>query len=492
MSAPLSSAIASRTAVPVVSLDPRRWWALGIVLVAQFMYIVDLFIVNIAVPSIQKGIHASFAQAQLIIALYSLSYAVLLITGGRMGDIFGRKRTFLLGLAGFTLSSAYCGLAPTAGVLIVARILQGASGAFMTPQVVALIQVSFPAQERSRAFAVFGTVLGLAGIVGQGLGGVLLQANLFGLGWRPIFLMNVPPGLIAFCCALFLLREVRAEQQHRLDLVGVALLSSGLFLLVYPLVQGRDAGWPLWIVALLILSLPLLGGFIFYERWKMIQQSAPLLDLALFKDRAFVVGLLVTLTFYVCLQPFFLVLTLYLQIGLGDPPVTAGFTFLPMSVGFFLASTLSSKLTPLLGRALVLIGAVVMGVTMALLAGTVFFAPRTLIGSLLIPLILLSGFGQGWLVSPLITIILERVQNRHAGAASGVLLTMQQVAGSLGIALIGIIFFSLLSSHSKMIPLAQQYTHAFVISALYLTALLCATVLLVLFLPRQKAQMAKR
>ncbi|HLG75413.1 MAG TPA: MFS transporter [Ktedonobacteraceae bacterium] len=480
---------AAKNITTAVAYDPRRWLALAVLLAAQFMYILDIFIVNIALPSIQATLHASFGQAQLVVALYLLAYSVVLITGGRLGDLLGRKRMFVCGLLGFTLASGLCGLAPTPPFLILARVLQGVFGALMTPQVVAMIQVSFPTHERSTAFAIFGTVMGLAGIVGQVGGGVLVGINLFGLAWRPIFLVNVPVGALAFCAALPMLRESRASHVRHLDLVGVGLLSLGLLLLVYPLVVGQDAGWPVWTIVCLLLSLPVLGLFIGYERWKTMRDGSPLIDLELFRERAFVSGLLVTLTLYACLTPFSLVLSFFLQSGLRQTSLVAGLTFLPIAVGFFLASTLSSRVMPRLGRNILTLGTLIMGAGIVLTAVVVSIWGRLAAGYMFIPAFLLYGFGQGWLVAPLINIVLECIQHHHAGSASGVLLTMQQVAGSFGVAVIGILFFGVLRAQGKAINsamLSDHYAWAFVIALLYLAGLLVANLLLGFLLPRRR------
>ena len=226
--------------------DPRRWLTLVILLLAGFMNLLDVSIVNIAIPSIQRDLHASYADVQWALAGYTLAYALVLITGGRLGDTFGRKRLFLIGVAGFTIMSALCGAATGPGMLIGCRVAQGAMGAIMVPQVLAVIQVIFPPRERIKALAGFGVTAGLGTVSGPLLGGLLIQHNLFGLGWRPIFLINVPVGVIAFAASAVLVRESRVANPPRLDPVGVSLISAALLLLLYPLVEGRQLGWPLW------------------------------------------------------------------------------------------------------------------------------------------------------------------------------------------------------------------------------------------------------
>src|SRR5947209_5875431 len=233
------SARRPRATVPAAA-ERRRWLTLAVVLTAAFLGTLDFFIINLALPAIQADLHASFAQVQLVIAAYGLAYAVCLITGGRLGDIYGRKRVFLGGVAGFTAASVLCGLAPSPEALIAARVLQGVVAALLFPQVLSIIQVTFPAPERGRAFSVFGLAQGAASFSGIVLGGALVEADLFGLGWRPIFLVNLPIGLLTLAAGWVLVPESRSPTARRLDLGGVAVVTAALFLLVYPLVQGRE------------------------------------------------------------------------------------------------------------------------------------------------------------------------------------------------------------------------------------------------------------
>lgn len=285
----------------------RLWAGLMVMLTGAFMTIMDVMIVNVAIPSIRRDLGASFAEAELVVAGYSLAYAVALITGGRLGDIFGRRRMFLIGLMGFTVTSAACGLAPTPEGLIVARLLQGLAAAILFPQVFSLIRVTFAeARQRTTAFAVMGAVLGLAGIAGQLLGGVLVEADLWGLAWRPVFLVNIPVGLAAFIAAPRLIQESRSPEARHLDLAGVGLSAAGLGLLLYPLIEGREAGWPAWSIAMLLLSVPVLACFAIHQHRRSLRQASPLLETGLFRDRAFAIGMLLVLAFYSSLNAFFL------------------------------------------------------------------------------------------------------------------------------------------------------------------------------------------
>jgi len=447
-------------------IDRRRWLALAVVVAAPFMAIFDQFVVNVAVPTMQRDLHASFVQIQLVIAGYALAYAVTLITGGRLGDIAGRKRLFMLGMGGFTLASALCGLAPNGALLVGARVVQGFAAALMSPQVLSIIQVMFPPKERSGALSVYGAVIGLGSLAGQALGGLLIRANLFGLGWRTVFLVNIPIGVAALVAAAFLLGESRAPAARRLDLGGVAIITAGLFLLTFPLVEGRDAGWPLWAWLCLAASLPMLYGFVRFERWKMARDGAPLVALSLFRERAFVAGLLVALLYGAANPAMFFTLALYLQIGLHFSPLAAGLTFAPAPIGFFIAATLSARLVSRLGSRLIMLGLAMKAVAWAVIGVIVHRNGATLHGTQLLPFMFVEGFAAGWTTAPLIGVTLASIGHRDAGSASGVLITCQQIAGAMGVAIIGVVFFGVLASHAPavsagLVPdLQQQLTTA--------------------------------
>jgi EmrB/QacA subfamily drug resistance transporter len=329
--------------------DPRRWIALGVVLTAAFMVLLDISIVNVAIPSIQRNLGASFGQIQLVLAGYQLAYAVVLITGGRLGDIYGRKRLFMTGMTGFVLASAACGFARSPDMLVISRVVQGFVAALMFPQVLSTIQVVFPPRERAAAFGVFGAVIGMATIAGPLVGGLLIGTATDTDRWRWIFLVNLPIGIAALSLAWFLLRESRAPKAHRLDPVGVLLASAGLGLLTYPLVEGRDQGWPAWSFAMLVASIPVLVLFVLYERVKTRRDGSPLVELSMFRDRAFMTGTALSAFFFSAIPAFFLIFSITLQIGLGYTPLRAGLTTLPWSVATAFSSAMSVRLAPRLG-----------------------------------------------------------------------------------------------------------------------------------------------
>jgi EmrB/QacA subfamily drug resistance transporter len=428
--------------------DPRRWLTLVILLLAAFMNLLDVSIVNIAIPSIQRSLHASYADVQWALAGYTLAYALVLITGGRLGDTFGRKRLFLIGVTGFTIMSALCGAAQSPGMLIGCRVIQGAMGAIMVPQVLSVIQVIFPPAERIKALAGFGITAGLGTVSGPLLGGLLIQHNLFGLDWRPIFLINVPVGVLAVAASLVLIPESKAPRPPRLDPAGVALVSAALLLLLYPLVQGRQLGWPTWTFISMAASLPVLIAFVAYERAKSRKGGSPLVELSLFRDRAFSVGMGIAVAFFLGIASFGLVLTLFLQLGLGFTPLHAGLTFLPFSAGVLVSSGAAARLAPRFGRGVTMAGALVIAASMAAMIEIVHHYGAAVSTWDLVPGLAAAGLGMGAVIAPLADIVLAGVPRQHAGSASGVFNTGLQVGNSIGIAVIGVIFFGLLGSQS--------------------------------------------
>ena len=429
-------------------LDPRRWLALGVVLIGVFMQLIDIRIVNVAIPSIQRDLNASYTEVQWVLAGYQLAFAVVLITGGRLGDIYGRKRLFLIGVSGFTVASALCGFAQSPTMLIASRVLQGAMGALMFPQALSVTQVEFPQRERGTAFGITGAVIGLATISGPLVGGLLIAGNLFGLDWRSIFLVNLPLGVLAVAAATVLLRESRAEGALRLDPGGVAIVSVALLMLIFPLVEGRTLGWPLWTFVLMAASVPMFALFALYERRKTRRDNSPLVVLDLFRERAFVSGLLLSAVFFSGTAAFFLTFSLFLQIGLGFTALHSGLTTIPFSFGTAIGSAVSVWLAPRLGRAILSLGCLLLVAGMLGVIVTIDYYGDAVHSWQLLPALVVCGLGLGCTIAPLINVILAGISGRNVGSASGVLTTTQQVGGALGVAIIGVIFFGLLSSQA--------------------------------------------
>jgi MFS family permease len=340
--------LAPRASLGRAGPDPRRWAALVVMLLAAFMNLLDVSIVNIAIPPIQRGLHASYADVQWALAGYALAYALFLITGGRLGDSFGRKRLFLTGVIGFTIMSALCGAAQSAGMLIASRVGQGAMGALMIPQVLSAIQVMFPAAERIKALAAFGVTAGLGAVSGPLLGGLLTSHDLLGLGWRSIFMINIPVGVIAVAASLVLVRESRAPRPPRLDPVGFT-------------------------------------------------------------------------------------------------PLHAGATFIPFSLGLFVASGAAARLEPRFGRGVTMSGALIIAGGMAALIGIVHHYGAATSTWEMVPALAAAGLGLGTVIAPLANVVLAGVPEQDAGSASGVLNTGFQLGNSIGIALMGVVFIDRLA-----------------------------------------------
>jgi EmrB/QacA subfamily drug resistance transporter len=431
-------------------LDPRRWVALDCVLTAMFMVLLDVSIVNVAIPAIRENLRANNADIQFVVAGYALAYAVMLITGGRLGDIYGRKRLFLIGMAGFTAASALCGLAQSALMLDLSRVVQGLMAALMYPQVLSMIQVGFPAHERARVFGILGAVIGMATITGPLVGGLIIRDDITGSSWRWIFLVNVPIGIAAFTAAWRVVSESRAPHAKRLDVPGVAVATAGLLLLVYPLVEGQVLGWPLWTFISMGLSPFVLALFVLYER-SLPKTSFPLVELDMFRIPSFRTGVAISAAFIAGIPSFFFVFSLFLQVGLGFSALHAGLTTIPFSVGTAVASVMSMRVAPKLGRYTIGIGALVGVVGIIGIITTLYASGAGVTSWELIPSFLVAGAGLGTVLAPLLNVILAGVPPRDAGSASGVLTTFQQLGGAIGVAVVGVVFFGLLSTNATTV-----------------------------------------
>lgn len=435
------------TAEPRTARASRRdLWTLLVVMAGTFLAIMDSFIVNVAVPSIRTDLNATFAQVELAVGGYVLVYGLLLVTGGRLGDLFGARRLFLAGTLVFTLASLAAGLAPDPATLIAFRAVQAAGAALFYPQVLAVLQTSFTGRARARAFAVFGATIGLASIAGQVLGGLLIHLDLFGWGWRNVFLVNVPIGLLTLAGAARLLPADRTSGDRAsrpgLDLTGVGLLGGALLLLTVPLVQGQHAGWPAWTWLSMAASLPALAAFVAWERRLAARGGGPLVDPALFRLRTFSAGNAIALAFFAGNAGLFFVLTLQLQGGMGHSPLTAGLTFVPLAVTFAIASLLGPRIQARIGRHALTLGYAINAAGTLALLGTVWAAGASLTAWLMVPALAVIGLGQGLGVSPLVGTVLAGVPARDAGAAGGVLETSGQVGMSLGVTVLGLVYLA--------------------------------------------------
>ncbi|MET7296509.1 MFS transporter [Streptomyces griseoloalbus] len=473
---------------PVVG-DRRRWFALAIVMTAAFMDLVDVTIVNIAIPSIQHDEGATFSQIQWITAGYALAFAAGLVTGGRLGDIHGRKRVFLFGIGGFTLASALCGLAVNPEMLVASRILQGAMAALMVPQVLSIVHATFPAHERGKVFGLFGAIVGLGAVSGPLLGALLTEWNLFGLEWRPIFLINLPVGIAGLILGSRFITESKAPRALKLDLVGVALVTLGLLMLIYPLTRGRELGWPLWGYVSMAGALVVFAALVAYERNKSARDGSPLIELSLFKVKSFAAGIAVQTVFGIGLGVFFLVWTLYMQIGLGWSPLRAGLTGVPFSVAVSVAAGMSVQLlVPSYGRKVLQAGALVMGAGVLIYiweAGR--YGQSITSWQMALPLVVM-GVGMGLIVAPLTDAVLSEVPREHAGSASGLINTVQQMGNALGLGLVSVVFFGVIDERLEGAEVGPAFADGFQYALGWVAAVMGVIFLLMFALPKRPAQ----
>ncbi|MEV0069282.1 MULTISPECIES: MFS transporter [unclassified Amycolatopsis] len=474
MTAELSSSTAPRTA----QLPLRQaWLVLVVVVVAELMDLVDTSVANLAGPSIRADLGGGPMTLQWVLSAYTAAFALGLITSGRLGDLLGRRRLFLLGMAGFTVSSLACGLAPSAGFLIAARVFQGLFGSVMIPQGLALVKIVFPPEHLRRALMPFGPIMGLATVAGPVLAGWLLHLDLFGSEWRSIFLINVPFGVLAGALAGWVLpRHSGEDRTARLDLRGVSLLTAGSALLIVPLIQGRDLGWPAWTYVMIAAGLVAFGLFVASEH----RSAHPVIAPSLFRKRSFVVGLLIVGGFYAALSAFVLVLNLLLQSGMNWSPLQTGFALIPWAVGTAVATLLSGAvLAGKLGRFNLDLGLAVAVAGLLGLWWSIAHWGAAITVWQLAPALLVTGLGSGLLFVPLFDFILGDATTEEVGTGAGVLNAAQQFANAIGVAALGTVFFARVGP-----PSAATY-----ICAAKLVFGLCAGVyvlvlLLVRFLPK--------
>ena len=425
------------------------WGVLAIILTAVFMQLLDTTITMVGVPSIQNSLHSSFGEIQLVVAGYMLAFACVLVLGGRLGDTFGRKRMFLWGMAGFTIASAVCGAAPDALTLIISRVVQGMASGLMFPQVLGIIQVVFRKDQRTKAIGFYGATIGLATILGPVTGGALIDLNIAGWGWRSIFFVNVPIGVVALALGVAMIPESRGAKAGRLDLPGALLLGAGLFLLVLPLVIGRDEDWPGWSFGCIAVSPFVLAAFSAYERNRTRRAGTPLIDTRLFRQRPFTLGLVACLVFFTGIPSFFMILLLTLQEGLGYSPVKAGAVTLGFAAALAGGSARSAAVTKKLGTRVLVAGCALMVLGQLGVMVVMFWVGPGLRGwQLLIPMFI-AGLGGGFFIAPVTNVVLAGISSRDAGSASGALATAQQVGAALGIAVVGVIFFGLLGANAN-------------------------------------------
>jgi EmrB/QacA subfamily drug resistance transporter len=424
--------------------DPRRWLALAVLLIANFMNLMDVTIVNVALPSLRENLNADASQIEWVIAAYVLAFALGLLPFGRLGDIVGRTHMFLIGVAAFTVASAACGLAPSIEWLIGARVLQGLAGAIMTPQVLAIATVTFPPEERGQSFSLFGLSAGLAAVAGPIVGGLLIGANFGGLDWRPIFLVNVPIGILAVVLGWFIIPRPPGHPDLKNDYVGIALFGASIVALVYPIIEGRAYGWPAWAWGMIAAALVGMGLFILWERRMAANNQPQLLNYSLIVNPQFLLGALVLTVFSSGIPGFFMVISLLLQSGFGFTPLESGLTNTPFSVGVLVVSLIVGRFGQSYLRTRAAVSAVLLTGGMVWLHFIIAGIGDTIDHWWFLPPLFIAGVGLGLGFSSLFQLVLATIPPRDAGAGAGSLQAFQQVGGAVGVALIGQIFFSML------------------------------------------------
>ncbi|MCO5972634.1 DHA2 family efflux MFS transporter permease subunit [Actinoallomurus soli] len=469
--APTSSTLPLRTA----------WLVLAVVFLADLMDLIDSSVANLAGPSIRTDLGGGQVTVQWVLSAYTAAFALGLITSGRLGDLLGRRRLFLLGMTGFTLTSLACGLAPDVVFLIVARTLQGLCGSVMIPQGLALVKIVFPPRHLRRALMPIGPLMGLATVAGPILAGWLLHLDLLGSGWRSIFLINVPFGVVAAALAWRVLpRRGGEDPAARLDLPGVGLLTAASALLIIPLIQGRNLGWPAWTYVMMAAAVVLFALFVVSER----RSEHPVITPSLFRKRSFVVGLVIVAGFHASLSAFVLVVNLLLQLGMRWTPLHTGFTLIPWALGTAVAVLLAGAvLAERLGRACLHLGLAIAVIGLLALWWSIAHWGAGITVGKMAPALLLTGFGSGLVFVPLVDFILGDATPEEVGTGAGMLNAVQQFAGALGVAALGTVFFARVGHPSVHSHLAAAELVFGIAAGLNLL-----TLLLVGLLPRNAQQ----
>lgn len=465
----------------------NRWGILAVVLAAVLLILFDGTSMNVAIPPIQSELGASYGAAQWIMSGYALAFGLVLVPAGRLGERIGQRRLFMLGLIGFTAASIGCGLSDSPAQIVVWRGLQGLTAGMLNPAVLALIHAAFGPEERGRALSFYGATAGAAASLGPVISGLLIDVSPLGLSWRPIFLLNVPIALAALVGAHYLLPETRGRGGS-LDPLGIVLLGGALLMLIWPLIQGHESGWPPWIILLFGGSALSGAAFVAWEARRARLGEPPLIDLRLFANRGFSAGVGITVCQFAAFASLQFVLSAYLQLGLGRSALVAGLSLLPFAVGTVIGSSLSQPAVRVLGRralhvasGLLALGTSGVGVAVRL-AGTgvdvVWLAPPTLV----------AGIGAMMLGTAAMNVVLSTITKGHAGTASGVLATAPRVGHSLGVAVVGTALFGALPEGAREAAsgtLALEYTAALRGALGYCVAAAALTWLLVFLVPHE-------
>jgi len=420
--------------------------ALTALLFGSLLPMLSFFMVNVSLPAIGADLHASAGSLQLVVGAYGIAAATLLVVGGRLGDGFGRRRLLLAGLTGFLIASAICAIAPSVVVLLIARVVQGAAAAAITPQVLASITSLLTGEHRARGMALFGVANGISAALGQILGGVLTDANPFGLGWRSVFVVLALGALIALIAVAATVPDTRAAVAQRVDLVGAALLALSLVLLLLPLTEGRALHWPLWTWISLIAVVPAVGLLALHQHRTEQSGHAPLIPPSVLEHRAMRIGLLMAVGFFTSFGGFMFVFALATQAGAHMSALEGGLSLLPLAIGFLITCIWGPALQRRYGVAMIVWGWIIEGTGYALLAvAALALWPDVTVLRLALPMAVI-GFGGGLVMVPMIGVVVSQVPPAQAGLGSGILLTSQQTCLALGAATVGTAFLALTST----------------------------------------------
>jgi EmrB/QacA subfamily drug resistance transporter len=473
--------------------------AFGAVITAAAMDLLDSTIAQVAAPTIRSELGGSYAVIEWVTVAYALAMAAGLLTGGRLGDLFGRRRVLLTGMAGFVLASAACAAAQSAGELIAARAAQGLLGAIMLPQVFGLIRDMFEAHEMGKAFGVYGPVMGLSAMLGPIAAGGLISANVLGAGWRMIFLVNVPVGLAALALGARTLPAgagfsvpgglgrvvppgASGPRRGRLDLPGAVLAAAGMFGLVFPLAQGHSLGWPTWLFGMLAASVLVLAGFGWYQVRRQRAGRDPLVEPSVFRHRPYRAGLVFSVVFVGSLGGIVMIFNVFLQSGLGFTPWHSAVTTAPWAAGAFVGSAAGGIAMSKLGRRVLHAGLIIEAAGLLGIYAVMHGAGGGVSTVDLLAPMVIGGIGMGMVFVPLFDIVMAGVRPQEVGSASGVLQTVNSLGMSLGIAGIGAIFFALAGGSGGHVPV---YLHAAEWTALATVVLLAASFVIGFGLPRR-------